>query len=302
LHFDALEPRDCPSTVTTADGTLVVRGDDNANTIEITDDGQGNLTVVVDGETFNGTAIQNLVIHGRDGDDVVSYTLDAERALGLHIGCHMGDDNDTVTLDFAAGFSGPRLKVDLHGGKGDNQFFNTLGDLTNVNLFYNAHLGRGDDLFDVDFLGVTAPDDLVPGEIANTLARFHIHGNKGDDVVDIDALGVNLDATSSLRVKFHGLQDSDQFFFDYQGQLNGNLRLWANGGQRDDTLAVNLALDAGSGTDVIATVKGGSQNDNLTLNATSADAAELADLLIDGGPGQDICVHTDNVEAVRCEA
>lgn len=306
LQFDVLEDRNCPSTVIVDAGVLVVQGDDEANSIAITDDGAGNLTAVVDGQTYNASNISKVVVHGRDGDDDFSYQLTGERTTGLRLNLHMGDDNDLVTLDFAAGFSGPHLKVNLHTGKGDDQVFTTLGDLTNVDLFFNVHLHKGDDLFDLDLVGSTDAEDptiLLPGEITNSRVRFHVFGHQGADIVDIDALGVNLDSASLLKVKWHGQQGSDQFFLDYQGEMNGRLVLQADGSQGNDTVAANLTLDAGSTPDLYARVKGGPGNDDLTLNVSAADSSAVdGDLLIDGGPGRDTCVHTDNVIAVRCEA
>ena len=91
--------------------------------------------------------------------------------------------------------------------------------------------GSGNDLFDLEFVGTPDAEDptiILPAELTNTTARFHLFGHQGDDVVDIDALGLNVDSASLLKVKWHGQQGSDQFFLDYEGEMNGQFVLRAD--------------------------------------------------------------------------
>ena len=72
-----------------------------------------------------------------------------------------------------------------------------------------------------------------------------------------------------------------------------------------------LNLDAASfrqlreeGGDVRARVRGGKNDDNLTLNVNLATATDTAaiDALLDGGKGFDTCLATANVVVKSCEA
>lgn len=295
LQVEALENRCCPSTVTFHGATLLVQGDDAANNIAITDDGQGNISATVDGQTVTGTGIRNVVVHGRRGNDIVSYTLTGALSTAHHLNLHLGDGDDQVNFDFSPGLSS-RLKVNLHGGDGNDQVTATFGAVTGGNLFFNSNLGKGDDQLDVTFAGMLSQA---------ARARFHVHGHMGNDTMAFHATGVDIADTSVLAIFLKGGKDDDHLSVDYQGVLAGTLLVRLDGDQGTDTSAANLNAAAGSTGEVRALVKGGQGNDQLTLNVNDQSATPsslgVVFALIDGGQGEDDAFHTADVLVRRCE-
>src|SRR5262245_58506535 len=70
LRLERLDDRSLPSvTFVETNGTLYIRGDQQANTIVISDDGStavGNIVIQADGQTYiSQTAITNIRVYGR---------------------------------------------------------------------------------------------------------------------------------------------------------------------------------------------------------------------------------------------
>jgi hypothetical protein len=272
-----------------AGGALVVFGTKADNTIHITDDGNGGVSVTVDGGAASSfTGIKNIVVHGRDGNDTVNYQLTGPATLGTHLNLHLGNGNDTATLDFAAGVNSPRLKVDLDGGKGNDTVNATFGELTSGNVYFRANLGDGDDTF----TGTLNGDVLAGAKL-----RVKVAGHKGNDTFTLNAAGADVAAEALLALDFDGDKGTDTFNVTYQGKVEGTLRLEAEGGKDNDTATVNLTLDTGSTGRVSAEVEGDKGDDNLTLNVNLTTATDTATVkaVLDGGKGTDTGVATDNV-------
>jgi len=299
LELEQLEDRCCPSTFTVNGSNLVIQGDNAANVVELTDDGQGNLTGTVDGEAVEGAGITNVVFHGRKGDDSFTYTLTGQRTTGQHLVLNLGDGDDTVTLDYAAGVAGPRLKIDLTAGKGNDTTTATFGELSSaVNLFFRANLGDGDDTLDTTLAG---------GVLDTARARFKVQAHKGIDTVAFHATTGNVDAGALLDLDVHGGKGDDNVTVNTGGQMNGTFKLTVDASTDSDTVTANLAADAGSTGSFKATVRGGTGDDTLTLNLDDQSGGggdstlSLIKALLDGGAGFDTAFHTGNVELVRCE-
>ena len=105
-------------------GTLTIKLDQQANTVEIKDDGTASgLTVTVDGldQTFSGAAIDKFVLYTRGGWDNVSYTLTQDYTAGTarEVEVFLGNGNDTFTADLGhAIVDSSSLKLTVNGGNG----------------------------------------------------------------------------------------------------------------------------------------------------------------------------------------
>jgi Ca2+-binding RTX toxin-like protein len=232
-----------------------------------------------------------VVVHTRGGDDTLTYTLTNPLTSPLNLQIDMGSGNDTATLDFSPGITNTRLKVDFTGGKGNDTLTTKFGAITNSELYFRSNLGKGNDTFDNTLLGSIVGDSAV---------RFLVHGGKGADTLGFHADSTNIDSGAKLDVNLLGGKGNDTINVDYQGVLNGELRLNANGGPGDDTVNANLTLNAGSSGELRGQVRGGPGNDTLTFNVfdNSGGTADV-DAFIDGGPGADTITHTPNVKVKR---
>jgi hypothetical protein len=97
-RLEALEDRNCPSSIAVEGHTLLIRGDANANTISITDSGNGTITGTIDGQTATGTAINHVVVHSGAGDDTLTYTLTSPLTTPEHLQIDMGTITHTPNV------------------------------------------------------------------------------------------------------------------------------------------------------------------------------------------------------------
>jgi hypothetical protein len=290
-QLEALEDRNCPSFIGVRGNTLLIIGDPTADTVSITDSGNGTITGTIDGQSATGTTINHVVVHTRGGDDTLTYTLTNPLTSPLHLQIDMGNGKDSATLNFSPGITNTRLKVDFTGGKGNDTLTTMFGAITNSTVNFRSNLGKGDDTFDNTLLGNIVGDSAV---------RFLVLGGKGADTLGFHADNTNIDAGAKLDVNLLGGKGNDTINVDYQGVLNGQLRLNANGGPGDDTIDANLTLNAGSTGELRGRVRGGPGNDTLTFNVfdNSGGTADV-DAFVSGGPGSDTITHTPNVKERR---
>src|SRR5438045_3677369 len=142
LRLEGLEDRRVPAVTVTpinvihqnapATTRLLIEGDARANTINITSDGRGGITVVGDGRVFHGAGIDDIAVGTFDGADTVTFSQAAvqTRRLGLSVsldnsGLFAQGFNDRFTAFVAgsvgdphttSGARGPRLSLPIEGG------------------------------------------------------------------------------------------------------------------------------------------------------------------------------------------
>jgi hypothetical protein len=286
-HLEALEDRNCPSFIAVEGHTLVIRGDASANTISITDSGNGTISGTIDGQSATGTAINHVVVPTGAGNDTLTYTLTNPLTNSERLQIDMGSGTDSATLDFSPGVTNAHLKVDFHGDKGSDTLTTMLGPITNSQVYFQSNLGRGADTFDSTLLGDIVGDSAV---------RFLVHGGKGDDTLGFHAASTNIDAASKLDVNLLGGKGNDTINVDYTGQLNGKLHINADGGKGNDTITANVTLNSGSTGELRGIVRGGPGADTLTFNVfdNSGGTADV-DAFIYGHKG-DTITNTPNVQ------
>jgi hypothetical protein len=303
-RLECLEERCTPTTLAVHGSTLLVLGDNNANTIAITDDGHGNVSATLDGNSVSGTGIKHVVVNTRGGDDTVTYTLTGQLTQNEKLQFQLGKGTDKLTLDFSKGLANSHLAVDVNG-HGTDTVTSTFGDFNNSNLYYRANLGKGDD---------SVVTTLAGNILGTSQVRFNVNTGKGDDTVQFNAQGatnpngppsgVKIDSGAALDINVNGGKGADTITVNYEGVDNGKLGLNLRGGPGADTITANVTADAGSTGSIRAVERGGPGDDNLTLNVTdnsgSGGTSTLGSLfaLIDGGPGHNTLTHTANVKVV----
>src|SRR5262245_44341914 len=96
-RFDGLEQRWCPAaTVSVKDFTTVlIKGDEAANVVVVNDQGNGDLSVIVDGGAATQfTNVKKVIFKGAAGDDSFTYNLLNATTENLRVQCDGAAGND----------------------------------------------------------------------------------------------------------------------------------------------------------------------------------------------------------------
>lgn len=95
-QIEALESRWCLSTTVSINaGVLTIVGDNRVNDIHISDNGNGNLVVMVLNQPTNTFAnVDRVVIDLKGGKDNVTYIQSGDRTRSLNLTANLGGDAD----------------------------------------------------------------------------------------------------------------------------------------------------------------------------------------------------------------
>jgi hypothetical protein len=254
------------------------------------DTGTHSLTVTAGAHQNNTVTIRN------DGDGNLKITADGASRSFTHIKDLLvvtGDGKDTVTYN--QGVAGQeadvtrsfRLSVFL--GDGNDRF--------TANVF-------GDVGFRQD--GVIQPRDLA----------FVVDGDSGADRIDFNLHDADVTSGSILQVIAGGSFGNDNMTLDSDGEVDGRFLLRMFGDNDNDTIAVNVLLDADSGGLVEdgragqngpASVSGDLGDDTLRFAVRQAAGSHAGvNAVVDGGfgfglPDHDVGRHTTNVRTAFLE-
>jgi hypothetical protein len=193
---EALEGRDCPSSGVSAavfGHTLRVRGDANANTVTITDDGHGNVTATIDGKpSVTGSGITKILVDTKAGNDTVKYTLTGALAGSEAVFIDLGKGTDTATVDATPGVTAGKLRVRVEGHGTDtiNSTFGSVAAGASVEGSFEG--GRGNDTINTTFSGTL-----------NGSLRLNSEGHQGNDTIATNVT-INKGSTGKLDARVDG--------------------------------------------------------------------------------------------------
>ena len=271
-RLESLEGRLCLSvTVSTialdSGNELRIVGDSGADTVNISDQGNGHIDVTNGKGKVLGSADDVSVIrfNGKDGKDTVSYTLanpltNTEKLI-LNLG---GGGKNQAAIDLSQGISGADLHVTVNGGSGADTIGATLGSLSSAKL-----------VLDVD-------------------------GGAGKDAISVTGSGVNISDDSVLKLDLAGGDGADTIATVFDGVILGKLVSTIEGGKGADTVTANITANSTSSGTLKAIERGGKGLDNVTLNVIDdsgdpdSTLAALHATIFDAS-GLDSLTHTDNV-------
>jgi hypothetical protein len=334
-QLEALECRWNPSTVRMHGDTLVIVGTQGADTVEITDDGEGGLTVTYDntarngngngngsGSRSNGSRGGNSSGSGSDsngsngggnggGGGLTTRTFDdVERVVFIGRG---GDDNFSYELTGEL-TTDRELRLDLGAGD-DTATLDFAAGVNDAELEVDVRGAGGDDTVDATFGDVTDGDvslrarlgagtdeltaDLTGDVTGDSDVELDADGGNGDDVLGFNLAGA-IDEDATVEVDADGGRGNDDISLTYAGVIDGELDIRLDGGIGNDVVAGTVTAEGAGTGEVTARVRGGRGDDDLTLNIVAPAGVDVSGLL-DGGRGTDTCVATPNVTVINCE-
>jgi hypothetical protein len=191
-RLETLGPRWCPSVTVQANGPeLRIEGNDAADAVVITDNGQGGVTVTADGRTRTFNGISQIRVDTRGGNDTVDYRLTGSTTAQSRVRIDLGGGADTATVRAAGVRLGAEAEVEVNGVGGADTI--TADYAVEVDSRFRLRLdgGSGNDT-------VTANLALAAGSTGAVEALAK--GNDGDDRLTLNVTG----ATGSLDAKIDG--------------------------------------------------------------------------------------------------
>jgi hypothetical protein len=301
-HVEVLERRWCPAfTVFQQGGTLILTGNsDVANgnaddTVQIDCDGNGTMIVSsaqtminqpsgTFAHTLTKSGVNRVVVRGNLGDDFVGFRLTGALNQPLDLWIDLGHHSDSANLDFTAGIAA-RLTCTVLGGYGADDVVMMFGDVSD-RVTCRSFLGADDDSLLTVFAGALS---------ANTF-RFDASGGYGDDILRFEGIGLNIAAGTTLDLRLYEDFGAGNISIDYEGELDGTLRLLANGGFGNDRIDGTVTTIAGSTGKLFAALHGWTGDDEMTLNVVNlSGSTAFISALLDGGSGKDGYQVTANV-------
>jgi hypothetical protein len=310
-RLENLEDRTVPTVTFASNGNvLTFTGTNDADTLNLDDDGAGNIT-------FNGTGIKAPVTVGgvaqieinlKGGSDFVGYNLNGARTKGLTINADLKGGRDRVLAQFKNNNFDLNGNFTLNVSGGADADSVDLKDIGAIRTSFRASFDAGADndkmtaSFKGDIIGVpgSATIDFKGGgenlQQKKNGNKLTVHATD-----DVDLAGGKLSVLSSKA----------DVTFDYQGAFSfgGNLLLNCTGTGDQEVMKADITIDADSNggnvgtTGSPATLDGKGDDDNLRLvvhNNSSPATPVGVFALIDGGLGKDKCTRTANVTGKSC--
>ena len=157
-NLAALEARDCPASVVIANHTLSITTDVESESVNIRDDGQGNVTTYVSGpdgrQTFRARGITAIRLHSRGDHDRIDYRLTGQLKTSQSLLIDVGKgERDRMNLDFSKGTNGGNLRVDLRGRIANGRIDTTIGHVRNSQVNIYQRLADGTANSHVNLIG-----------------------------------------------------------------------------------------------------------------------------------------------------
>jgi hypothetical protein len=130
---------------------------------------------------------------------------------------------------------------------------------------------------------------LRGGLLARSGLTLNVKGGNGLDNISVQATGnVTIAAGATLTMRLTGgTAGPDTITANYNGQLVGNINLFAEGGNGDDLFSSQMILTPGSTGNISAQMFGEGGNDKFLLNVRKITLTDRATVgaVIDGGTG-----------------
>jgi len=331
-RYDFLEERILP-TVTIevgidldldgANDDLRIVGGSESTTIRIDDEGVGSGTLTIDvdingdGDFLDAGELLDSVLNVADdtatfelnlgkGNDTVEYTLvGALQGSVRQLSIDLGKGNDTFRYRSGVNNieSGSRLSLDVLAGIGNDTVDAIFADILNSEVLYQAILGVGNDVGNLDF-SVSGGADVDQG----ATFQGNIDLGAGTNELDLD-FAADVGETTASKVDLDVVGGANVDTISMSSRI-----LIGNGSNASSFL---IDIDTGSGDDVVdadyslmevalhslltTTVYGRAGNDTIRsdyLGTLVSDIFGVVDLDFEGGTGNDTIQVDHNVSSI----
>lgn len=258
LRVEQLEDRCVPACTITQAGVapniaLTINGDDHVNNIQISDDGNGNITLACDGVISPAVAgVRDIVVNSKKGNDAVFYTLAADLlgAQTRNISVDLGDGNDRFLA----------------------QALNGADILTNASLSFNVKGKLGND--NIRFL-LTLDFDVSDGGALG----IAVAGNEGNDRISLVQLGA-IDGTCNIALNGNAGRDRVAASLAFDSDSAGATSVIVNGQADNDLLTLLLTTGAGFTGTLSGKLNGGAGTNVAVASDVVAVTGVLADNIL----------------------
>lgn len=218
LRLENLEARECPAaTITVLGSVMTIRGDNLANNIAISDNGQNAVTATVDAlAPVTATGITTIRVNAEAGNDVFAYRLTGAAGTPRSLFVDLGKGNDSGSLNLGAGFAAGRFFADVQGNDGIDSLAATLGSVAQgASAVAEVNGGKGTDVINGAFTGAL-----------NGFLDFKLDGQDDADTV-VGNLTINAGSTGALDTSVRGGKGNDQLTLNVidNTAINGRSRL-----------------------------------------------------------------------------
>jgi hypothetical protein len=222
---------------------MTIEGDDNANHIAISDNGDGDLSVVCDGRSIWASNIHRINVDTHKGNDAVSFTQNGNRIRNMDLNAELGNGHDRFTGHVNGDVDYSRtLDINVQGEDGSDTITMYANNDVDVRAGASLDLGLyGGDA--VDFIRT-----FYRGE-ADGLIRLEQSGRDGDDNLYAHVWadygssgGLRGYSTYDARLEGNSHNDTLQFYvykassdpFSVAATADGGERPWYRPGERDN--------------------------------------------------------------------
>lgn len=180
-QFDTLEDRACPSSIRVLGPIMLVNGDSGADTVIISDDGNGTVSATIDGNTVTRSNIKSVIVRTGDGADNVTYSLTGNRNSDFALLVNLGRGADSANIGLGAFNVNATLAIGVNGGNGGDTIGATYtGGQLNGKLGIALAGGSGVD-------NVAATIDLAAGSGGDLGAL--VSGGSSNDIIGLAITG-----------------------------------------------------------------------------------------------------------------
>jgi hypothetical protein len=191
-RLEVMENRWCPSVSIQANGPeLRIEGNDAANVVSITDNGQGQVTVTADGRTATFAGISQVRVETRGGTDTVDYTLTGSTTAERRVRIDLGAGADTATVRANGVRLGADAEIEVNGNGGHDTITADFAVEVDGRFRFRLDGGYGND--------TVAANVALAADSTGTVEAL-VKGNEGDDRLTLMVTG----AAAALNARLDG--------------------------------------------------------------------------------------------------
>jgi len=208
-RLEVLEDRWCPSVTLQTNGPeLRIDGNAAADTVSISDNGAGRVSVTANGRTTAFTGITQIRMQTGGGNDAVDYQLTGPITAEHQVRIDLGGGADTATIHASGVQIGAKTEIGVSGGSGNDTITADLAAQVTGQLKLTLQGGDGND---------TIRANLALAARSTGQVEAVVNGNDGDDQLTLNVTGT----AGSLKAQLKGDAGFDRFAATSNVQIEG---------------------------------------------------------------------------------